>query len=152
MIRFDIASPLLLPQLVGLDAAASAWPWAESALRRYLAQDQLLSAWDGAELVGFLVAQSILDETSLLHLVVSKECQGQGMGTRIMASWLRTLSAEGQLRCLLEVRESNAPALRLYRKMGFREVGRRPGYYPTPTGTETALVMAVDIREARATD
>ena len=48
---------------------------------------------------------------------------------------------------LLEVRPSNAPALRLYRNFGFQEVGRRKGYYPASTGREDALVMRKSLVE-----
>jgi ribosomal-protein-alanine N-acetyltransferase len=43
-------------------------------------------------------------------------------------------------RCLtLEVRESNAPAIALYEKLGFRQVGKRPRYYEKPR--EDALIL-----------
>ena len=41
----------------------------------------------------------------------------------------------------LEVRESNTPAIGLYRKLGFEEVGRRKGYYTNPK--EDAILMTV---------
>lgn len=143
MIRLEPATEDQLPALLVLDAEASAWPWPETALSRHLAKQQLLCASEEGILVGFLVGQSVLDETSLLHLVVSKCHQGQGLGALLMELWLKRLGEAGQQCCLLEVRESNAPALRLYRRLGFTEIGRRPGYYPTESGSETAIVMAM---------
>ena len=46
---------------------------------------------------------------------------------------------------LLEVRESNDAAYRLYRQEGFREIGRRKGYYPAASGREDARVMALSL-------
>jgi ribosomal-protein-alanine N-acetyltransferase len=46
----------------------------------------------------------------------------------------------------LEVEEGNGPAVALYRRAGFREVGRREGYYLKPDGTRaSALAMALDL-------
>ena len=46
----------------------------------------------------------------------------------------------------LEVEEGNLPAEQLYRHFGFREVGRRKGYYPKPDGTRaTAIAMRLDL-------
>jgi [ribosomal protein S18]-alanine N-acetyltransferase len=41
----------------------------------------------------------------------------------------------------LEVDEGNAPALRLYSRAGFEQVGRRPGYYANSEGSASALVL-----------
>lgn len=150
MIQLEPATGDQLPALLVLDAEASAWPWPKTALSRHLAKQQLWSAFEGSALVGFVVAQSVLDETSLLHLVVGRSHQGRGIGARLLALWLKRLCAAGQQRCLLEVRASNAPALRLYRKLGFSEIGRRPGYYPAESGTETAIVMALVLTEPGA--
>ena len=43
----------------------------------------------------------------------------------------------------LEVRESNAPAISLYRNFGFEQVGLRPDYYSLPK--EAAVLMSADI-------
>ena len=44
---------------------------------------------------------------------------------------------------LLEVRVSNAPAIRLYEKLGFVQVGRRPRYYTNPR--EDALILRKEL-------
>lgn len=147
MIHLELAGREQGPALIKLDAQASHWPWPDTALDRHLNQQHVLSAFAEDVLVGFLVAQSVLDETSLLHLVVGREHQGQGFGAAILTIWLKQLSLLGQGRCLLEVRKSNAPAVSLYRKMGFTEIGRRPGYYATESGAETAIVMALALDE-----
>jgi ribosomal-protein-alanine N-acetyltransferase len=47
----------------------------------------------------------------------------------------------------LEVRPSNLPAISLYRKTGFREVGRRPGYYDDTR--EDAIIMSLRLNPTR---
>jgi [ribosomal protein S18]-alanine N-acetyltransferase len=44
------------------------------------------------------------------------------------------------------VRPSNIPAIDLYRRFGFNEVGTRQGYYPAPQGREDALILAMQLR------
>ena len=46
---------------------------------------------------------------------------------------------------MLEVRPSNTPAVNLYRKLGFNEIGVRPNYYPADHGREDALILAHDL-------
>jgi len=46
---------------------------------------------------------------------------------------------------LLEVRPSNPDAIRLYRKLGFNELGIRPNYYPAVKGREDAVIMALEL-------
>jgi ribosomal-protein-alanine N-acetyltransferase len=50
----------------------------------------------------------------------------------------------GAERVFLEVRPSNPNAQTLYESMGFREIGRRPRYYPAHNGREDAIVMALE--------
>jgi ribosomal-protein-alanine N-acetyltransferase len=57
--------------------------------------------------------------------------------------------ARGAKTMFLEVRPSNARALRLYRKAGFAEVGTRPGYYPAHDGKEDALILAMELSIAK---
>jgi ribosomal-protein-alanine N-acetyltransferase len=53
----------------------------------------------------------------------------------------KSVCEKGISRFILELRESNEAALRLYLKFGFRVVGERRGYYLTPSGREKALLM-----------
>jgi ribosomal-protein-alanine N-acetyltransferase len=58
---------------------------------------------------------------------------------------LRRLAGVGLRAVFLEVDEDNAPARRLYARAGFREVGRRPGYYPQGRAAKAALVLRRDL-------
>ena len=48
-------------------------------------------------------------------------------------------------RIFLEVRPSNAHAIRIYDRLGFNEIGKRPNYYPAKRGREDAVVMAMEL-------
>jgi ribosomal-protein-alanine acetyltransferase len=101
----------------------------------YLAYDCLVAELDG-RVVGFLVCRILDDkEGEVLSLVVDPPFRRRGIAKRLM---LNVLSGPPES-WFLEVRQSNSPALKLYEKLGFQEIARRPNYYQD-TG-ETAVVM-----------
>jgi ribosomal-protein-alanine N-acetyltransferase len=63
-----------------------------------------------------------------------------------MDAVLRELHSQRAEALFLEVDEANAPAIALYRRLGFFEVGKRPRYYETGEGRSGALVMRRDLR------
>jgi len=101
--------------------------------------------WEGAEaeILGYGVLSVAAGEAHLLNLSVAPEAQGHGYG-RAMLEHLETLARRhGAQEMFLEVRPSNPVAIGLYLSSGFREMGRRRGYYPTPgQEREDAVVMA----------
>lgn len=103
--------------------------------RAYLAYDCRV-AITGRGVAGFVVLRRAAEnEFEILNLAVDPAERRRGVGTALMQSVLR--GASGRL--FLEVRESNHEARRLYQRLGFREAGRRPGYYTDPD--EPAIVM-----------
>ena len=74
---------------------------------------------------------------------VERDCQRQGVATRLLAALIDQARAQGARRMLLEVRVDNGPALRLYERHGFRRMGLRKRYYQ-PEGVD-AYTMALDL-------
>lgn len=70
------------------------------------------------------------DEAHVLRLSVADGHRGRGVGRRLVAALVEVADERGRDAVTLEVRASNAPALRLYRHVGFEIHGVRPGYYP----------------------
>ena len=101
---------------------------------------------DGRRLLGYLVAMSGVDEVHLLNITVAPAHQRQGWA-RFMLDALSLWSRGQRAQWLwLEVRESNAPARRLYESHGFTQVGVRKGYYPTgQLQREDAVVMSLQL-------
>lgn len=93
----------------------------------------------GARLLGYAVLWRAGEEAELGDLAVGRESRRRGIGRRLVARILEEAGRLGARGVFLEVRESNVPARRLYGTLGFRVVGRRPGYYARPP--EDALVM-----------
>lgn len=105
---------------------------------------QLLMAGD--EILGYMVAMRGFEEVHLLNITVAPEHQGQGWGRLMLealAIWSRGLGANT---LWLEVRQSNARAMRVYEAHGFHRVGLRRGYYPNGHGQrEDAVVMSLHL-------
>lgn len=71
-------------------------------------------------------------EWEIENIVVATEFLRQGIADRLMQALIEQAEALATSRILLEVRESNRPARRLYQKHAFGEVGRRRNYYNHP--------------------
>jgi [ribosomal protein S18]-alanine N-acetyltransferase len=101
----------------------------------------------GALPSGFVLARQAAGEAEILTIAVARPARRAGLGWALMDAVLRELYAERADALFLEVDETNLPALALYRRLGFREVGRRPAYYQhAGTKPTAALVMRRDLR------
>ena len=121
-------------------------PWSESSIASEL--NNPLSYWlvaefDG-EVAGYVGSQSVLDAADMMNLAVSPKYRKQGIGQELVKNLVHHLQHNNVIALLLEVRVSNTPALVLYEKMGFVQVGRRPNYYHHPR--EDALILRKELR------
>ena len=95
---------------------------------------------DGTVL-GYGLVRAVLDEGCLEKIAVDPAWRRQGVAAELLAAFLRFGRAHLAF-LTLEVRASNTPAVALYQKLGFQEVGRRRNYYREPT--EDALLLTVE--------
>jgi [ribosomal protein S18]-alanine N-acetyltransferase len=93
------------------------------------------------KLIGFIMSRLAAGEAEILSVAIAPGWQGRGLSQDLLNWHLRRLAGLGVRAMYLEVGEHNAPACRLYRRAGFREVGRRQGYYEDGA---TALVLRRD--------
>jgi ribosomal-protein-alanine acetyltransferase len=91
----------------------------------------------------FLIARFTATECELENIVVAPENRRRGIAWQLLESLIRSARQRGAEKILLEVRESNAAARSLYRKVGFKETGRRKIYYNNPT--EDAIVYTLSL-------
>jgi len=96
-----------------------------------------------ARVVGFLVGRTVADEFEILNMAVSPRHRRSGIAGALMREALTWSSTAGVRRAYLEVRASNHAAISLYRANGFRECGRRAGYYASPI--EDAVLFSADV-------
>jgi ribosomal-protein-alanine N-acetyltransferase len=85
----------------------------------------------------------VADEVHLLNLATHPEARRAGHASRLLAHIVEFGRGRRCRLITLEVRRSNAAALRLYRRYGFRAVGVRPNYYAEDQ--EDAIVMLLDV-------
>jgi [ribosomal protein S18]-alanine N-acetyltransferase len=96
--------------------------------------------------VGFVVARLIPPEAELESIAVEGKAQRRGVARKMFSALAGALGRSGIDEIMLEVRAGNAPALGLYRFLGFAEEGRRRGYYADPV--EDAVLMRLRLKEA----
>lgn len=70
-----------------------------------------------------------LDEADLEIVLVAKERRRQGLGGALMDALMAECAARELKKLFLEVRESNLPAVSLYKKYGFEKISQRKKYY-----------------------
>ena len=136
--RIRAASSADLPAIAGIEAVTFPDPWSVRVFAAHLA-DLFLVAEHADRVVGYIIARVMGDEAEILNVAVETAARGDGIGHALLDACLAHLDRAGAPTVYLEVRPSNAPALRLYASRGFAEVGRRRGYYATPR--EDALVL-----------
>ena len=116
-------------------------PWSEKSIGSEL--NNRLSYWlvamEGDTLVGYVGSQSVLGESDMMNIAVHPEHRRKGIAEALVLALVAGLSEKGNHSLMLEVRVSNDPAIALYEKLGFVQVGRRPNYYRNPK--EDALIL-----------
>ena len=92
-------------------------------------------------IAGYICVKQVLDEAEILDVAVSGSMRGRGIGRFLVESALEECRNSGGGHVSLEVRVGNEEAITLYRKIGFRETGRRKQYYDNG---EDAILMQID--------
>ncbi|MFT7405191.1 GNAT family N-acetyltransferase [Zhongshania sp.] len=134
-----------LEQCLLIEARSDPHPWGRINWLRSLRDDHCLGYWDEGELLAISAYSLVLDEVSLLNIVVDTNSRGSGVGRHLLIEGLEWMQQFGGHRCLLEARVSNTVARALYRKLGFAEDGIRKKYYPLGDGFEDAVLMSADL-------
>ncbi|MCQ1058173.1 ribosomal protein S18-alanine N-acetyltransferase [Photobacterium sp. DNB23_23_1] len=137
-----LLEPHHLDDVWRIEQAAHMYPWAESMIRKApnkIAANYVLEI-DG-QLAGYCFGQLVAGEATLLNIAIDPVFQGKGYGKLLLEGFLSQLEQLNAQDVWLEVRASNQRAYQLYESLGFNEINRREGYYPSPDGREDALIM-----------
>jgi ribosomal-protein-alanine N-acetyltransferase len=114
--------------------------WTSGQYQNLLDSGVVLVAEQAGKYCAFICAKRVVGEWEIENVVVSLENLRSGIATGLLNELIRRAKRESASAILLEVRESNEPARRLYEKNKFREVGRRRAYYCDPQ--EDAILYA----------
>ena len=142
MLHFTEITREEIPLVAKIDQAAFEFPWTENEfMGSFNADHRFIVLKDDETIVGFAVYQQVFEQAEVLTIGVDPIHQRKGYGSLLMEKMVAELLTLGAEQLFLEVRVSNVPAQGLYRKLGFVEISRRKGYYPTNGGREDAIVM-----------
>ena len=95
------------------------------------------------ERAGYAEIRMIAGEGQIYNIAIAPEFRRTGIGEALLRHLIDKADADGCKLVTLEVRSGNEAAMELYKKLGFREVGRRKGYYAK--GGEDAVLMDLDL-------
>jgi ribosomal-protein-alanine N-acetyltransferase len=137
-----------LADVLALEESVYPHPWSMGNFVDSLSSNY--EAWvlrdQNGDLLGYFLLMAIVDEAHLLNVAVSAERQGQGLGRVLLNQAVACARGLGMESVLLEVRPSNTRALEIYERYGFKQIGRRKGYYPAANQQrEDAIVMRFEV-------
>ena len=134
--------------IAALHAASFRRGWSEQEVEGLLTDRHVIAyrAMVGSVMAGFIMSRLVEDEAEILSIAVAGSRRGRGLARNLLTLHLRRLAGLGARAVFLEVDEHNVAAIRLYGRAGFREISRRPNYYPDADGkAAAALVLRRDL-------
>ena len=134
-------------QIAALEKVCFSDPWSEASIASELRNEWSLWLVDDedGQVVAYVGSQSAPPDADIMNVAVAPAYRRQGRGEAILLAMMDALRKLGRENLFLEVRESNAPALALYERLGFVQVGKRPRYYANPV--EDALILRKELTE-----
>lgn len=116
-------------------------PWSKKSFADVLEREDVLFlvAEENERILGYIGVYISLDEGEITNVAVEESQRKKGIGEKLLDELIMKLEERDVISIFLEVRFSNTPALSLYKKKGFKEVGIRKGFYDKPK--EDAIIM-----------
>lgn len=152
MVQLRRATPADVPQIRQLEQkTVTAAHWRDAQYAALFSADApvrtvIIATSDAGDrsVQGFLIARCLPDEWEIENVVVDEAFRRHGTGTSLVKALAQEAQSVGVGSLVLEVRESNRPATRLYESIGFRRDGRRPKYYSDPS--EDAILYRLPLQ------
>lgn len=144
-------TPQDIPAVVEIEKQCFSLPWSEKSFEDSLSrEDTIFLVSEAVEentqtccITGYMGLYLSFDEASVTNVAVSPAHRQKGYGEALVEKAKETAKEAGAECVFLEVRQSNTPALSLYKKLGFEELGIRKKFYEHPV--EDAIIMKVGI-------
>lgn len=128
-------------QVAELEKICFSDPWSVNSITYELTNP--LSLWlvamEGEKVAGYVGSQSVMGESDMMNVAVHPDFRRRGIAEQLVTELVVLLADMGNHSLTLEVRASNAPAISLYEKLGFTQIGLRKNYYRNPR--EDALIL-----------
>jgi len=138
-----------LPAVRTIEALSFSNPWSDNTFRGEIQNTPVsfplvVVRRPGDEVVGYIVFWLIRDDVQVNNIAVHPACRGLGLGEAMLRFAIAKVRAAGAEFMTLEVRQSNAAALALYKKIGFEILGTRKGYYTKPDEDACMMGLVLD--------
>lgn len=110
--------------------------WNYNILKEELSSDssKYIVAISKDEVIGFAGIKFALDQVDIMNIVTRKDYRNKGVGTLLLRELISICKEFKANYIFLEVSEDNEPAIKLYKKLGFENVGIRKNYYKDKNG------------------
>ncbi len=138
-----------IPAVYAIEATVAVGPWSEKLFADCIRVGY--ECWvlvDDEQIIGYGILSYSANEAHVLQLAIHPNHQKCGLGQKLLQHLLNMAKIHGSDEIFLEVRESNIPAINLYKKYSFVEVGIRKGYYPAEVegqSKQDAITMALPL-------
>jgi [ribosomal protein S18]-alanine N-acetyltransferase len=131
-----------VPVVGAIERAGYQFPWSEGIFRDCLRVGYVCRVIEvGGDMAGYGIMSVGAGEAHILNVCIREEYRCRGLAREILLYLLDRARIAGMYEAFLEVRPSNTTAARLYRSLGFEQIGIRRGYYQAVTGREDAQVL-----------
>ena len=130
-----------VPQVAQLEKLCFSDPWSENSVASEL--NNPLSLWlvavEEDKVLGYVGSQTVMGETDMMNIAVHPDFRRFGIAEALIGALVDGIRSMESHCLTLEARASNAPAIGLYGKLGFQQIGLRKNYYRNPR--EDALIL-----------
>ena len=144
-----------LSELAQIHAASFSHAWSDGELEKMFSNDNYLCMvahppkTTKSRPSGFVLVRSILGEAEVITIATKPTARRKGVARHLMQAVIRQLEYDRKEKLFLEVDEANMAAIKLYKSLGFKQIGERKGYYSDAGSEEgkksTALVMQLEL-------
>ena len=129
-----------LDRVAEMEKAVFSMPWSRESFQESLGQSYShFFIAEADTLLGYCGIHNLGGDGEITNVAVDEEARGNGIATKMLIYAMEEMTKEGVEAFTLEVRVSNAPAIRLYEKLGFENKGIRKNFYENPV--EDAMIM-----------
>ncbi len=135
-----------LDAVVAIEQSGYDFPWGKGIFSDCLQAGYL--AWvieDNQQVLGYVIMAVGIGESHLLNICVDTNHRGRCLGYQLLQHAIDQAGLYGAAHMFLEVAESNAKVIDLYKKNDFEVVAKRKNYYPTHKGREDAIIMRLEL-------
>ena len=123
------------------EAAIFSDPWSEADIISLISTEGAMcyTVTEGETVIAYLLGRQIVPEGEIYRIATLENYRRRGVAYRLLDYAIKCERGHGLEDLFLEVREQNTPARALYTAYGFKEIGKRKGYYKNPT--DDAIIM-----------